>query len=133
MPGESLAFLKIITENKYAEHISYNTGSIVFDKDELPKGIIYIEAGKLLLKSDSANLTDEIIISEGNILGIDLLLNDLRYGFSAVAIDDVSTIFLPGTEFKKLIKDSHNNRMLVMKILCSCINLAEEKLKNIIK
>ena len=104
----------------------------LFHENESARGVFMVISGKLKIISDSNKGLQNMlyIVKPGDILGIHALVNGHNYTNSAIAMVSSEICFIPGTEFNELINQNNDYKMLIMKLLCSKIDLLENQMTN---
>ena len=78
-----------------AEMQSWKKGQVIFYAGHKPLGIYLIESGSIAIEFPNRSEEEQTLISEKRcILGLDFLLADIPYPFSARAVSPVKTWFI---------------------------------------
>ena len=89
-----------------AEVQSWKKDQVIFYADHKPLGIYLIESGQIVLEFPDPNKKEETLISNKHcILGLDFLLADIPYPFSAKAVIATKTWFISRHHVMTLCQD----------------------------
>jgi len=121
---------EIVKESTEKQVISLKKNEFLFHENEPAKGIFLILSGKLKIITEESkqNQTMLYLVKPGDILGIHAIINGHNHTNSAVAIVATEICFIPGYEFFELINNNIKYKMIVMRLLCSRIDLIENQI-----
>lgn len=92
---------------KNAEMQSWKKDQVIFYADHKPLGIYLIESGQIAIEFPNQNEGETTYISEKHcILGLDFLLADIPYPFSARAMTPVKTWFISRHQVVAICRDT---------------------------
>lgn len=123
----NLELYDLISSFKRAVTTEFKKNDILYKEGDIPSGIYCLVKGKIKILKYDSNKRKRIVhlASKGEILGIHAVVNNHPYTSTAVAIDRGQATYLKAKNFIKLIESDNSNKFLVMKSLCSSIDLME--------
>jgi CRP-like cAMP-binding protein len=97
----------------------YNRGDTIFKANEFPKGVFFIQTGRVKIYQRVSSGTDQImnIHVTGEIIGYRPLLCDERYPVSASAVEACTLLFVPAKHFFLLLNQSTEFANLLLRYL----------------
>lgn len=106
--------------NYHKSCTAYKKGQILFHEDTRPLGVFCINAGKLKVYKTGDDGKDQIIqiAKAGDLLGYRAMISEDLYPVTAEALEEVKVCFIPKSEFMKLIDESHEFVMMLLKDAC---------------
>lgn len=113
--------------------LNFKKGEYLVNKNDKFKGVFCIQQG-LVKISTSGTRNREFILwfaRPGDIIGLDSFINNEDYSFSAMAVDNVYTCFIPATDFKSILTKGPGVSIGLMKDLCDKINFIEDRITSI--
>ena len=121
---------QIVNDAVEKQIYSIKKNTYLFRENEPAKGIYLVISGKLKIINDEDKTVNKILylVKPGDILGIHAIINGHNYTNSAVALVNTVVCFIPGSEFQSLIDNNNKYKMLIMKLLCSRIDLIENQI-----
>ncbi len=122
----------IVKESSGKQILSIRKNEYLYHENETAKGIFLILSGKVKIITDEEKPIHTILylVKPGDILGIHAIVNGHNYTNSAVALVNTEVCFIPGYEFSSLINNNIKYKMIVMKLLCSRIDLIENQISS---
>jgi len=121
-PGSIFKSLKaaerevLIRNHSYAH---YRKGEIIFKEGEKPPGLINLAAGKVKIFKEGVGGREQILrmVKPGRLLGFRALFAGMSYSASAIAIEDSTICIIEKDSFFKLVKDSPELSVKIIKML----------------
>ncbi len=120
----------IISESVQKKILTFRKDDYLFHENEKSTGIFFVISGKIkIIKNDNHPVqTILYLVKPGDVLGIHAVINEHEYTNSAVALVNSTVCFVPAKEFQKLINCNNEYKLSVMQLLCSNIDLIENKI-----
>ena len=112
--------------------VSYKKNDFLFKESEHADGIYYIAEGKVKILKH-ANVECPVILhiaKEGELLGVQAVIDNMPHANSAIAMDEVKTFFIPGREFIETINKNTDMKLLIMQSLCIRIDRIENQISS---
>lgn len=111
----------------------YKKGQVVFQEGSLPLGMFCLHKGLVKITKLGSNGKEQIlrIAKAGDFLGYRSLIGGSRYRASAVALEDTTICLVPKAEFMETLRANSVFHDGMMKVLCTVIESAENKLTDI--
>lgn len=122
----------IVKDSKEKQILTIRKNDYLYHENEPSKGIYLILSGKLKIITDEDKPIHSILylVKPGDILGIHSIINGHNYTNSAVALVSTEVCYIPGYEFFELMNRNLKYKMVVMKLLCSRIDLIENQISS---
>jgi CRP/FNR family transcriptional regulator len=108
----------------------FKKNEMLFRKNDPFQGVFCIQEGVIKV-STSRNNNKEFILwfaRPGDIVGIDSFVSCENYSFNALAVESVSTCFIPASDFNALISKNPVVSRKLMKDMCEKINFIEDRI-----
>ena len=108
----------------------FKKNEMLFRKNDPFQGVFCIQEGVITV-STSRNNNKEFILwfaRPGDIVGIDSFVSCENYSFNALAVESVSTCFIPASDFNALISKNPVVSRKLMKDMCEKINFIEDRI-----
>lgn len=120
----------IISESAQKKILTFRKDDYLFHENEESTGIFFVISGKIkIIKNDNHPIqTILYLVKPGDVLGIHAVINEHKYTNSAVALVNSTVCFVPAKEFQGLINCNNEYKLSVMQLLCSNIDLIENKI-----
>lgn len=102
-----------------SETLQFHKGELLFDENELPKGVYFIKKGTAKLSKQGAYGKEQILrfIKEGDLIGYRSLLCGENFQAKAEAMTDIEATFIPADFFMNLLEnDSRLSFAMLQKI-----------------
>lgn len=112
----------------------YQPGEYLIKKGDPYNGIYCIKSGTVKIMKPGPEGEPNLILwiaRPSDVLGLDALVNNENYTYTAIAIKPVNACFIPEEDFGKLLKKDHVLALNVMKNLSKKINFIEERIQNL--
>ncbi len=115
--------LKEIFENDF-----YKQGQILFNEGSLPRGLYFVQSGKIKLFKHGSDGKEKIIriAKPGDFIGYRGLLANARYNLSASVIEDAMVTFIPKEDFLRLFKENGDVALYFTTLLSHALTAAEQ-------
>ncbi len=119
-----------LCENKSFEFFKKN--QILFLNNTKPLGVYYIKQGSVKLSRIDAEKKEKIIriVSPNEFIGVRSIIRRGNFPYTATAIDNCATCFIPEQEFLNLIKKHPDFSCQLIITLCNLIDEAENKINS---
>ncbi|MDN5205060.1 Crp/Fnr family transcriptional regulator [Fulvivirgaceae bacterium BMA10] len=121
---------KINKLRTYFESTFYKQGQVVFNESNTPRGLYYIESGKVKIYKYGSDGKEQIIriAKPGDFLGYRELLTNTRYTVSASILEDAVLAFVPKEDFNNLLREDADFTTFFTQLLSRDLAEAEEKM-----
>jgi len=115
---------------QYAEELKLNKGQILFNVGNIARGFYLINSGEIKVSKFGVDGKEQIIkiLSTGNYIGHEALLNDHRFHDYAEVINDADIFYVSGDDFNNAINSDPVLLTFLIQDLCNNLNKVEEKL-----
>ncbi|MDN5203925.1 Crp/Fnr family transcriptional regulator [Fulvivirgaceae bacterium BMA10] len=125
--------LKIAKIKQNFESIFHKKGQVIFSEGNIPKGLFYVESGKIKIYKYGSDGKEQIIriAKKGDFLGYKNLLTGNCYNASATVIEDAILTYIPKTDFQNLFKNDADFADMLTQLLCYDLTDMEEKVVSI--
>lgn len=122
----------IIKKSLEKKMLTYKKGDYLFHENEEAEGIYLLVSGKVKIikncKGDSNMILH--IASGADVLGIHAVVNKHNHTYSATAITKTTVYLIPRIEFLNIVKQDIKFKLIVMRLLCSSIDMLENKMSS---
>lgn len=111
----------------------YNKGSYLIKKGDGVSGVYCIQKGvvKIFKKGDRNKEFILWMAGKGDIIGLNSVINDDVYSFSASAINEASVCFIPASDLKILLIKEPVAFVQLMRKVCDKLNFVEQRITSI--
>lgn len=112
---------------------TFDKGEYLVETGDNATGVFCIKEGMVKV-SNKGNRNKEFtlwIAVPGDVVGLNSCINDELFSFSASAINQVNTCFIPSSDLKNLLNKEPMIFIQLMKKLCEKLNLIEQKITSI--
>ena len=112
------------------ESIFYKKGQVLFNEGNIPRGLFYVESGKVKIAKYGSDGKEQIIsiAKPGDFIGYKSLLTNTHYNVSASILEDATLTFIPKDDFSKLFRVDTDVADKFTKMLCDDLIALEEKM-----
>jgi CRP/FNR family transcriptional regulator len=123
---------EIIVHSEKKRILTFKKDEFLFHEGDKAEGIHFIITGKIkIAKHDLQNHPSILYFAQrGDTLGIHAVVNDHEMTNSAVSLVKSYTCFIPTYEFLDLIEKDSKYKFLIMQMLCTKIDLLENKMSS---
>jgi CRP/FNR family transcriptional regulator len=128
----SQTFCSLIKKSAIARDRVFEKNDYLFRETEIADGIYYITEGKVKIVKNK-NVDFPVILhiaKEGELLGLQAVINSTSHANDAIAIDAVKTYFVPGNKFLEEINKDPDAKMQIMQWLCTRIDKIENQISS---
>ena len=105
-------------------------GDFLIKQDEEFKGVFCIQQGVVKVTRSGKKHKGFILrfARPGDVIGLDSFINNENYSYSARAVDNVCTCFIPAADFQSILSKDPALSIGLMKDLCEKINFIEDRI-----
>lgn len=118
---------------KNAQLKSFNRGEKLFNVGDAAAGFFFIQSGTVKI-SKKGKRNKEFILwlaEHGDFLGLNSLLDDEPFLFSASAVNAVSAYYIPVKDLKSILQKHPAVSVQLMKNICDKLNFIEQRITSI--
>lgn len=128
-------FRNIINKSIEKQVVAFRKNDLLYNEDELANGIFFIVSGKVKIVKNfkRPNETMLHLARPGDVLGINAVINEHAYTNAAAALSNTVVCFVPAREFLNILENDVKNKFVIMQLLCSKIDLMENKINSVVK
>jgi CRP-like cAMP-binding protein len=121
---------KILSESSEKKILKFKKDEYLFHENGVSDGVYFLISGKVKIIRNENRPAGMILYlaKPGDILGIHAVINEHNFTSSSVALVNTFVCFVPAEEFRVLVSGNNDYKMNVMKLLCSNIDLIENKI-----
>ena len=91
-----------------ATPVEFKDGQVVFHKDHMPYGVYVLVQGEVCLAKEESAKNHKGMIVPNVPVGIDLLLKNMSYPYTAVAKSDCKGFFIPKKDILGLFRENQS-------------------------
>ncbi|WKK80642.2 Crp/Fnr family transcriptional regulator [Marivirga arenosa] len=115
---------------QYAEELKFNKGQILFNVGNIARGFYMIDSGEIKVSKFGVDGKEQIIkiLSKGDFIGHEALLNDHRFHEYTEVLKDADILYVSGEDFKKVVDNDPALMNFLVQDLCNSLNKVEDKL-----
>lgn len=125
-------FCDLVKDAAIQQEKKYSKNDILFKEGEHAEGIFYISQGKVkIVKHKIAEVPVILhIAKEGELLGVQAVIDNASHLNDAIAMDDVETNYVPAKDFIDAINKNTEMKLLIMQAMCSRIDRIENQISS---
>ncbi|HEY4799137.1 MAG TPA: Crp/Fnr family transcriptional regulator [Bacteroidia bacterium] len=114
---------------------TFSKGELLISEAAEFKGVFCVQQGvvKIFIGGNDSKEFTLWFARPGDFIGLDSFINNENYTFSAVAVDEVVSCFIPASDFKSILTKGPAISIGLMKDLCDKINFIEDRITSISK
>lgn len=129
---ESLNFCDLVRDANIHQDLEYVKNDYLFKENEKAEGIHYISEGKVkIVRHINAECPVILhIAKEGELLGVQAVINNTSHANDAIAMDNVKTCFVSAAEFIEVINKNSELKLMIMQELCTRIDKIENQISS---
>jgi CRP-like cAMP-binding protein len=122
--------LKHFSEHK--NELNFKKGDVIFKEGAMLNGVYCVKEGKCKLTKLSPNGKEQIVkfIKHGDMLGYRSVLSEEPVSLSVVALEDLSTCFIPKKDIFDAIQNNRNFSKDMFKVVCHDLKDANATITN---
>jgi CRP-like cAMP-binding protein len=111
----------------------YSKGETVIRNGEPAKGIFCLQEGavKVSRKGKQSNEFIPWIAKPGDILGLNAIISEDVFSFSASALNQVTACFVPAPDLQKMLVNEPEAFIKILKNVCESLNSLEDKITSL--
>lgn len=110
--------------------IKYNKGDFLIKNREAGGGVFCVQSGIVKISKTGSRNKEFIlwIAGAGDMIGLNSLIDDEPFSFSASAVDDVTACFIPSADLKLLLEKEPAVSVELMRNLCDKLDFIEKRI-----
>ncbi len=116
-----------------SDHLEFKRGQLIYCEGSTPLGVYFVRKGKVKMSKIGSDGKEQIlrIATPEEMLICSDLISDSRYSTSAKALEDTTLLFIPKSEFWKMLRQEQKVLEQFVLLLSCDLKMAETKIADL--